>query len=294
LSHAHSCGIVHRDLKPANVLLANDGRPMLMDFNLSEDLQAAARGRGPIVGGTLPYMSPEQLFAFQQCSPARDPRSDIYSLGVILYVLLSGRQPFPSRNGALDNILPAMLQDRRQQPVRLRKLNRAVSPAAAAIVERCLEPELSVRYQSAAELQEDLQCQLSHRPLRHIREPSIAERTRKWAYRNPHLTSASGVAGLAVILIVILGLVLVARSRQLAKLDAASALQEFQRNLDSVRLRFLDNSGVSSTQASEITGVCQQALHQFFVPDREALQSSARYRNLSPASQKQCEPMPPT
>src|SRR5204863_676547 len=94
LTHAHERGVVHRDLKPANVLLTDDGQPMLLDFNLSDDQRLRGSAPAAQVGGTLPYMPPEQLEAFQhgKAAPA-DPRGDLFSLGVILYELLTGRFP---------------------------------------------------------------------------------------------------------------------------------------------------------------------------------------------------------
>lgn len=101
LSHAHERGILHRDLKPANVLLADDGRPMLLDFNLSADLKQSASVREMLVGGTLLYMAPEQIYAFQQRIHSGDTRSDMFSLGVILFELLAGRNPFSVRQGSV-------------------------------------------------------------------------------------------------------------------------------------------------------------------------------------------------
>src|SRR5262249_19297798 len=91
LDHAHERGIFHRDLKPANVLLTDDGQPMLLDFNLSEDVQSRSGATAAFIGGTLPYMAPEHLRAFQHRNVTVDGRSDVYSLGVILYELLTGR-----------------------------------------------------------------------------------------------------------------------------------------------------------------------------------------------------------
>ena len=95
LAHSHRCGIYHRDLKPSNVLLSLDGQPLLLDFNLSVD----TGGPACRIGGTLPYMAPEVLVGvLGQTTDAAaryyDPRSDLFSLGVILYETLTGALPF--------------------------------------------------------------------------------------------------------------------------------------------------------------------------------------------------------
>lgn len=205
LSHAHERGIVHRDLKPANILLAEDGRPMLLDFNLSEDLKLGGGESAGFVGGTLPYMAPEQIRAFRQRTRGGDARSDLFSLGVILFELLTGRNPYPARAGSLDSLLPQMLEDRLQPPAALRRLNPAASPAVAAIVRRCLEPDPARRYQTAADLHEDLERQLKHLPLRHTREPSLRERAQKWTRRHPRLTAISSAALLTTSLALVVG-----------------------------------------------------------------------------------------
>ena len=111
LVHAHERGILHLDLKPADVLLADDGEPMLLDFNLSFD--AADRDRG-LVGGTLPYMAIEQLIDLKSRGKGRiDARTDIYSLGVMAYEMLTGTVPFPA-NGPMD--IESLIADRRVAP----------------------------------------------------------------------------------------------------------------------------------------------------------------------------------
>jgi serine/threonine protein kinase/Flp pilus assembly protein TadD len=179
LALTHAKGILHRDLKPSNVLVTPAGVPKLLDFNLSADAQAHASR----VGGTLPYMSPEQIR--QVFSPADsrcpiDPRSDIFSLGVILYELLTGRLPF---GPAADETSPvaAMLllaqQERGCQPVRLR--NRLVDARLAAVIERCLAPDPQNRPQSAAELAKLLQAAVGR-----------TRRLRRWAMAYPRRAAA--------------------------------------------------------------------------------------------------------
>ncbi|MGL4464157.1 MAG: serine/threonine-protein kinase, partial [Planctomycetia bacterium] len=156
LGHAHERGVLHLDLKPANVLLTADGEPLLLDFNLSQrvgEWDAAAAGR---IGGTLPYMAPEHLEAFWNRTSPVDARADIYAVGVILFELLTGRQPFHVPRTATAMDLASMIADRQQEPPRVRTLQPAASPAVEAIVRKCLQPDPARRYQTAGELAEDL------------------------------------------------------------------------------------------------------------------------------------------
>ncbi len=145
LAHAHSKGIVHRDLKPSNILMAPDGQPLLLDFNLSVDSSS------PIwrIGGTLPYMAPEELLAvFKPQSFARhcDPRSDVFSLGVILYELLAGALPFDTikQKPGIKKIAADLRKRQRKGPGPLRRHNRQVDKRLARLIESCLafDPEL--------------------------------------------------------------------------------------------------------------------------------------------------------
>lgn len=117
LLHAHERGIVHRDIKPANVLLSDDGQPMLLDFNLSAGTSLAGSQIDPLIGGTPPYMAPEHLEALLHRTRHDDARSDIYSLGVVLHELLTGRLPFPIAEGD-DHSLPDIIAARRRAPPR--------------------------------------------------------------------------------------------------------------------------------------------------------------------------------
>src|SRR5262245_627082 len=173
LSHAHRRGIVHRDIKPSNVLIASDGQPMLLDFNLARDLKSNDASAVAYVGGTLPYMAPEHLDAFNTKNPtpasAVDQRSDIYSLGVLLFEMLTNDSPFvvEKPQGPLPVVLERMAAQRRNAVPSPRALNEAVPWSLDAIVRRCLQPEPSDRYQDAASLAEDLQCELDSMPLLH-------------------------------------------------------------------------------------------------------------------------------
>ncbi|MDA0657642.1 MAG: serine/threonine-protein kinase [Planctomycetota bacterium] len=113
LAHAHERGILHRDLKPANILITDEGLPMILDFNLADD-QSDDTGN-KFVGGTLPYMSPEHLRAILR-SGSVDARSDIYSLGVLLFQMLTGELPFDAPDGLPESTIPGMVRDRAVVP----------------------------------------------------------------------------------------------------------------------------------------------------------------------------------
>ena len=154
LAHAHGRGIVHSDLKPANVLLTDDGVPMLLDFNLSSDSESYQKAT-LLVGGTLPYMAPEHLLATLNGGPVL-AASDVYSLGVIAFELLTGRRPFRDHAGEFDQTVDTLVADRQSRAPSVRSLNPHVSAGLSSIVARCLAPELQNRYVSAAQLAEDL------------------------------------------------------------------------------------------------------------------------------------------
>ncbi len=194
LAHAHDRGVIHRDLKPANVLLADDGQPLVLDFNLSAHVSDRGRRRG----GTIPYMSPEQLRGMVGENTDIDPRSDVYSLGLLLAQLLTGRYPFPRRKGGRPDDLRQLIADRSGPLPRLRGAgNRAISPTVEAIVHKCLAFDPAARYQSARDLIEDLELHQAHRPTRHAPNPSLRERLCKWKRRHPKLTCPLPVAGMA-------------------------------------------------------------------------------------------------
>ncbi len=265
LAHAHERGIVHRDLKPANVLLTEEGQPMLLDFNLSEDTKRRGASAAA-VGGTLPYMAPEQLAAFQDGDRAADARSDLYALGVILYELLTGRQTFPVRRGPLTEVLAAMLADRGGPPPEVRRWNPAVSPAVESIIRHCVEPEPARRYQTAGQLREDLQRHLDSRPLQHAPEPSRAERVRKWLHRHPRLSSTTAVATCAAVAVAALLTLLVLRGRHLGRLEALESRRQLGEELKTIQFH-LSRPDAEPRQREEGLALCRRAAERYGLPD---------------------------
>lgn len=188
LAFIHKRGIFHRDLKPSNILLKPDGQPMLLDFNLSDEAdKPMAR-----MGGTLPYMSPEQLRAWWLChnhpnaqkagdisddrtvqtQPRKTPeppevagRADLFSLGVMLYELLTGVHPFgPIPVKVSVEQLHRLIHDRQQLGFKpIREVRPEVDTQLASVVERCLALHPDVRPQSADEVVEAFHTRLEQR-----------------------------------------------------------------------------------------------------------------------------------
>ncbi len=204
LAHAHERAILHLDLKPGNILLTDEGQPMLLDFNLSMDLKTESSSAAA-VGGTLLYMSPEQIEAYRGAAHRLDGRCDIYALGIILFELLTGRRPFPMPRGPRIDMIESLLVSRTKPPPAVRCWNNAVSPAIESIVRHCLEPDPARRYNNAAEMQTDIERHLSHRALRYAREPSLRERAAKCMRRHPTVSSTTSIGMLVVASLALLG-----------------------------------------------------------------------------------------
>jgi tetratricopeptide (TPR) repeat protein len=189
IHYAHGQGVLHRDLKPGNILLDSHGEPLVTDFGLARcEAVSSYLTRSLASFGTPGYIAPEQADG-----PAANltPAADVYSLGAILFELLAGRTPFVG-----ENAFAVMKQSAHEPAPKLRTLAPDVDRDLETICDRCLEREPADRYQSAAELADDLQSWLDDRPIR-ARRPGSWRQTRRWVRQNRLLAAA--LAALCVI-----------------------------------------------------------------------------------------------
>ncbi len=206
LSEAHRLGIIHRDLKPSNVMIDKEGNARIMDFGIARTLiSKSITGEGMIIG-TPDYMSPEQVDGRQA-----DPGMDIYSLGVILYEMVTGKLPFEG-----DTALVVAMKHKTEIPKPPREINPQLSKDLNSLILKCLEKDKEARYQSA----EDLLAELT------AIETGMPIIQRKISSRRPFVSRAAAsrrvaqrmlIPALIVTALVIVGLILWrSRSREAA------------------------------------------------------------------------------
>ena len=210
LQHAHYRGILHRDIKPSNILISDEGQPLLLDFNLSQDQGLPAEQAA--VGGTIAYMAPEHLRAMIGQAPAAsvDLRSDVYSLGMVLGEMLIGDNPFGEIAGysVVSWQIEAIANERSKGSPSARMHRPDIPWTLESILRKCLAPDPAKRYQKAEHLAEDLRRYLDDRPLRHAPELSRIQRLQKYIRRHPRLASAAPVTAVALVVALVLGTML--------------------------------------------------------------------------------------
>jgi len=188
VEHLHRHGVIHRDLKPSNILIDDEDQPYLTDFGLAKvfvgDTEATATG---VVAGTPSYMSPEQAGGRHG---EIGVGSDVYSLGAVLYEMLTGVPPFKA-----DSLLDTLMLVLGSEPVAPRQVNPAAPMALELICLKCLAKAPAERYASAAELADDLDRYARGEAIS-VRPPSMWQRIARWSRREPALASRIGALSL--------------------------------------------------------------------------------------------------
>jgi predicted Ser/Thr protein kinase len=191
---AHSRGVVHRDLKPANILVDESGAPRILDFGVAGVIEdSASMTLAGQVLGTVPYMSAEQLAGGGGRS---DPRSDVYSLGVIAYQMLSGRLPYPGLSQS--TVIEAIAIIREGRVERLSQLRPDTQGDVETVVMKAMAQEAAQRYASAAELAADVERYLQHQPIA-ARPPTAGYLLGLFVRRHRGLSMAIAFALLALV-----------------------------------------------------------------------------------------------
>ena len=257
LEAAHSVGVIHRDLKPQNIMCEKTGRVLVMDFGLAKTLEGDRMTQTGAMVGTMEYMSPEQALAQNL-----DQRSDIFSVGLIFYELLTGQTPFRA-----DSALASLIKRTQERVVPVSEFDSSIPAELSQIVNRCLERDVALRYQSAAELLADLELWLGTG-----KSGIIAARLRpgpgRWATENKRLLA--GAAGLLLLVVAILAWFLT-RPKPVASPEARQEAQATRPRSLAI-LPFRNSSGdakddwIGSSVADMLSTDIGQSAHLHTVP----------------------------
>ena len=209
LAAAHAAGIIHRDLKPANIFVTKSDRVKLLDFGLAVVVPPQLPGQPAsetptlgLTGGTVPYMSPEQVQG-----EALDARTDLFSLGVVMYELLTSRRPFIGMTA--DDVKDAILHE---SPVPTRDLNPSIPIELVRIVDKSLEKNRKLRYQTASDLRADLQRLKRDLDSASSVSPAIA-RSKRGAVQPPRWSSRARIAAMGGGLVIASGVLFALKNR---------------------------------------------------------------------------------
>jgi WD40 repeat protein len=270
LHYAHQRGVIHRDIKPSNLILDEQGVLWITDFGLARRITDPALTHSGAILGTPRYLSPEQAEAARK--PV-DHRTDVYSLGATLYELVTHR---PAYDGPTP--LEIVLQIIDRAPVPPRRLDPAIPRDLETIILKAMAKRPEDRYQTAAELAEDLRRYLKMEPIR-ARRIGIAGRTVRWCRRNPRLATITGISA-AIILTLsgfyyasLLGEIDALEREKQARQETSLALKD----LDTARKETDAARRETEREQARLTGVQQQARHV----DVRLLHSEAKVLRLS-------------
>ena len=198
LAEAHRLGVIHRDLKPQNIMIDKEGNARIMDFGIARVIKARGITEEELIIGTPEYMSPEQVEGKEV-----DPRSDIYSLGVILYEMVTGRLPFEG-----DTPFSIALKHKSEKPPDPRQINDQIPEELSRMILKCLEKDKGKRYQSAEELSSALSKLERGIPTTDRIVPEWKLKTRRWGRIARKRFFLFGTVVLLVVLLIVGGIYL--------------------------------------------------------------------------------------
>ena len=257
LQHAHEQGVVHRDVKPANLLVDGSGKLWITDFGLARfedgrDLTVT----GELVG-TIRYMSPEQA---QGRAPV-DHRTDVYSLGITLYELLTLRPAFVG-----DNPQELLRRIATEEPPPPRRLRPPIPLELETVLLKAIAKSAAERYPTAQELADDLHRFLAERPI-HARRPTLAMRARKWAMRHRGLVAAAALFLLLAVIGLALSTALVWREKERTKQALAHSQANYRKAreaVDRMLLRVGDRALEGIPQMTDVRRELLEEALQFY------------------------------
>tara|TARA_R110002049_G_scaffold4601_5_gene32787 strand:- start:1088942 stop:1091293 length:2352 start_codon:yes stop_codon:yes gene_type:complete len=231
VAYAHEQGIIHRDLKPANIMVGEFGETIVLDWGLASKIQSDEQSKASQrwVSGTPAYMSPEQA---RGESDRLDQRSDIYSLGMILYEIVAGKSPYTGLG--TDEVL-AQVKQAGEKPLQLSKRN--VAPALNSMIQTATSSDRDKRYDSASELADDVRRFIAGAAVS-VHRDSMIDRIVRWCKRNRTIATTIAVSTLVLLIASCLFGVVIHRAHRAelaARIDAESSHRSAVENMIDAR-----------------------------------------------------------